>query len=483
MRARQMEKIPSKVQALRRALLDPVEVEATMSVVALTPEVTDEMLGLIERDYRSRCESICAAMDDLTFEGDESEAEKHIPLTWLATRYEWARCNDQMQYQTILKGQADPMTMARGSMLSKIAEKLEALQTRQELFWTMKLAADPFGTVGRIPHMARRLMSTTAAAGRAVGEVLQEFHSSRELVADASDGSDVLDKLDKSISRAIECVDRSVGIELNDLHAALEAELVDRLADAGVTALIELRNPDGTELIPPDVSDFFFALARSWFDHLFAGSVEGSPEEREANGKNAHLTLNWQLTRDERKLSFTLCDDGKGTSGFEVSREALAPGLHVRHSHDPGTGSELVMESNFMLNGNAEYLSFSVHNGRDCSTLAVPAQYVSFIELVDAARLASAAKLLATSNGDYYPVLDTSRAVFGACVDYERDLVVFADLGQAGRLALRANAIHGIMRGRVRPLPFDAGGNSVAGVLNNSGDLVMVLDIEEMLTS
>jgi len=50
-------------------------------------------------------------------------------------------------------------------------------------------------------------------------------------------------------------------------------------------------------------------------------------------------------------------------------------------------------------------------------------------------------------------------------------------------LALRANAIHGIMRGRVRPLPFDAGGNSVAGVLNNSGDLVMVLDIEEMLTS
>ncbi|MEQ8772190.1 MAG: chemotaxis protein CheW, partial [Erythrobacter sp.] len=95
----------------------------------------------------------------------------------------------------------------------------------------------------------------------------------------------------------------------------------------------------------------------------------------------------------------------------------------------------------------------------------------------------STAKLLATSSGDYYPVLDTSRAVFGAAADYERNLVVFADLGEAGRLALRASAIHGITRGRVRPLPFDAGDQKVAGVLNNSGDLVMVLDIEEMLAS
>ncbi|MEQ8772787.1 MAG: hypothetical protein RIC51_08125, partial [Erythrobacter sp.] len=160
-----MDETFSKVQALRHALLDPAEVRATMGVVALTPDVTPEILTEVERDYRARCESICAAMDDLTFDGDESEAEKHIPLTWLALRYEWSRANDQMQYQTILKGQADPMTVAHGSMLSKIAEKLEALQTRAELFWTLKLAADPFGTVGRIPQMARRLMSVTAATG------------------------------------------------------------------------------------------------------------------------------------------------------------------------------------------------------------------------------------------------------------------------------------------------------------------------------
>jgi hypothetical protein len=473
----------SKIEALRHALLDPAEIEATMGVVAMTPDVTPDMLGEIERDYRARCENICAAMDDLTFEGDESEAEKHIPLTWLATRYEWSRCNDQMQYQTILKGQADPMTMAHGSMLSKIAEKLEALQTRQELFWTLKLAADPFGTVGRIPQMARRLMSATASAGRAVGEVLQEFNSARDLIADRIEDCEVLDKLDKGIARSIECVDESVGIELDDLHAALEAELVERLAHSGVTALIELRNADGSQLIPPDVSDFFFLLARLWFDQLFTGSVEASPEEREASGKNAHMTLAWRLTRDERKLTFILTDDGLGRPGFDVPRDALPPGIHVRHTHEEGAGGELVVESNFMLNGNAEYLSFSVFNGKDSSTLAVPAQFVSFIELVDAARMKSAANLLATSNGDYYPVLDTSRAVFGAKADYERNLIVFADLGQAGRIALRASAIHGITRGRVRPLPFETGGQRVAGVLNTGGDLVMVLDIEEILAS
>ncbi|QIQ86708.1 chemotaxis protein CheW [Erythrobacter sp.] len=478
-----MDNPTSKVEALRRALLDPAEVEATMAVVALTPDVTPEMLAEIEADYRARCTDICTAMEDLTFEGDESEAEKHIPLTWLALRYEWSRCNDQMQYQTIIKGQADTRTMAHGSMLSKIAEKLEGLQTRQELFWTLKLAADPFGTVGRIPTMARRLMSVTASAGRAVGEVLQEFNAARDLVGSVIEDRDVLDKIDKSLSRSIECVDRNVGIELDDLHAALEAELVERLADAGVTALIELRNPDGSQLIPPDVSDLFFALARLWFEHLFTHSIEPTPEDREKSGKNAHVTLGWRIERDERKLSFILEDDGLGAAGFAVPRDALAPGLQVRQSHDPGLGSKLVVESNFMLSGNAEYLSFSVHNGRDCSTLAVPAQYVSFIELVDAARLASAANLLSTSSGDYYPVLDTSLAVFGARADYERNLVVFADLGDAGRVALRANEIHGITRGRVRPLPFDAGGHRVAGVLNTSGDLVMVLDIEEMLSS
>jgi len=460
----------SKVQTLRHALLDPVEVEHAMGVVALTPDLPPEMLAQLREEYLERCGRICDALDDLTFEGDESEAEKHIPLTWLATRYEWSRCNDQMQYQTIIRGQADTLTMAHGSMLSKIAEKLEAQQTREELFWTLKLAADPFGTVGRIPHMAKRLMRITASAGQGVNEVLQEFHSLREVLAVHIKDREVLEKLDKSISRSIDCVDRSVGIELNDLHAALEADLVERLATSGVTALILMQNPDGTELIPPDVSHLFFRVSRAYFLHLFETSVEASPAEREAAGKSAHLTLTWRLERRDRKLVFVLGDDGTGSAPFSVAPDDLAPGLTVRHAHEPGSGGELVVECNFMLDGNAEYLGFLVFNGKDYSKLAIPAQFVSFISLVEPARMKSASKALFTASGDYFRVLDTAEAVFGAKAEYKQDLVVFADLGGAGRLALRVNEIHGICRGRVKPLPFGVGGDRLAGVLNNGGN-------------
>lgn len=468
----------SKVQALRHALLDPEEVRTTMEVVALTPDLPDDMLDDVRREYRDRCEQICAALDDLTFEGDESEAERHIPLTWLAIRYEWSRCNDQMQYQTILRGAPDILTMARGSMLSKIAEKLEAQQTRKELFWSLKLAADPFGTVGRIPSMARRLMRLTASAGRGINEVLQEFHSVRELLALHIDDKSLLEKLDKSISKSIEMVDCSVGIELNDLHAALEAELVDRLDKAGITALLRMENADPSELIPPDVSDLFFRVSQCWLRHLFAHSVEHSPEEREGSDKSAHLTLSWRLVRNDRRLTFEMRDDGLGFSGFEMGKDEMPPGLCVRHSHEPGVGSVLTIESNFMLDGNSEYLSFSVFNGYDNSILAIPAQYVSFISLVEAHSLKSASGSLFAATGELYSVLDTAKVVFGAQADYPRDLIIFADMGEGRRLALRVNEIHGICRGRVKPLPFGPGEERVAGILSNAGQLVIVLQLE-----
>jgi len=478
-----MEHNPSKVRALRELLLDPDHLEGAMGVVALTPDVTDDMLSQILAEYRERCERICEAMDDLTFEDDESEAEKHIPLTWLATRYEWARLNDQMQYQTMLKGQADPMTMARASMLSKIAEKLEILQTRQELFWTLKLAADPFGTVSRIPRLANRLMEATGSAGEGMNEVLHELYSIRDYVADHLADREFLAKLDKSISRSIQSVESSGGIQLDDLHAALEVEVVGHLATCEVTALIESRNRDPSALIPPDVCDLFFAAARRWLAHIFERSIERTPAEREAAGKSAHLTFCWSLERSERKLTFTLRDDGIGASDFQLAKHELPPGLFASWSNTPGAGSELIIESNFMLSGNAEYLIFSVFNGEGSSALAIPAQHVSQIEMVDPGRLACAANVLIMGNGDHYRVLDTSMAVFGARADQQSNLVIFADLGEAGRLAVRAEELHGITRGRVKPLPFDNGTRRVAGVLSNGSELVMVLDIEELFSA
>lgn len=478
-----MNNADSKVQMLRHALLDPAEIEGAMGVVAMTPDLTPVMLKQLTQEYQERCERICVSLDDLTFDGDESEAEKHIPLTWLATRYEWSRCNDQMQYQTMLKGQADTLTMAQGSMLSKISEKLEALQTRQELFWMLKLAADPFGTVNRIPLMAKRLMRITASAGRGVDQVLQEFQSIRDELSNHKVHPDLLDKLDNSISRSIECVDRSVGIELYDLHAALEAELVERLATSGVTAVIKMDNKDGTELLPPEVSDLFFEIGRLWLERLFEGSVEKSPAEREANGKSTHLTLTWRMERKNRNLTFTLRDDGLGINHIDPNLECLLPGMSVRYDSDVGVGNELIVDSNFMLNGNAEYLSFSVFNGKDSSTLAIPAQFVSFISLVEQSRLDSHVNAMLASNGDFYNIVDTAKTVFGAKSDYKRNLIVFVDLGETGKLAFIVDEIYGISRGRVKPLPIGAGGHRVSGVLYKSGEIVLVLNIEAIFSS
>lgn len=91
-----------------------------------------------------------------------------------------------------------------------------------------------------------------------------------------------------------------------------------------------------------------------------------------------------------------------------MGKDELPPGVRVLHSHEPGVGSALTIESNFMLDGNSEYLSFSVFNGYDYSMIAIPAQYVTFLSLVEAKAVQCAAEAIFTSNGELYSIVDTA---------------------------------------------------------------------------
>jgi chemotaxis signal transduction protein len=119
-----------------------------------------------------------------------------------------------------------------------------------------------------------------------------------------------------------------------------------------------------------------------------------------------------------------------------------------------------------------------VFNGYDYSMVAIPAQFVSFLSLVEAKAVKCAAGAIFTSTGELYSTVDTAKAIFGAQAHYEKDLIVFANLGESKRLALRVNEIHGISRGRVKPLPLGTAEDRVAGILSVAGQLVIVLELE-----
>lgn len=80
------------------------------------------------RDYTgarvSAMRDLASAMGDAD---DEIELYRTLAAFWLELRFEWQRNNEVMNYQTVLRGAADPRVIAEGSVGSFLLSRIETL--------------------------------------------------------------------------------------------------------------------------------------------------------------------------------------------------------------------------------------------------------------------------------------------------------------------------------------------------------------------
>jgi len=80
---------------------------------------------------RSYATARVAAIHDLAAAMPEAEDEIELYRTlaayWLELRFEWQRNNEVMNYQTVLRGSAEPRVIAEGSVGSFMLSRIETL--------------------------------------------------------------------------------------------------------------------------------------------------------------------------------------------------------------------------------------------------------------------------------------------------------------------------------------------------------------------
>lgn len=83
---------------------------------------------------------------------DEVELYRTLAAYWLELRFEWQRNNDVMNYQTVLRGTAEPRVTAEGSVGSFLLSRIETL-------------LDP-AHLDLLSHFAVELLASECAAAR-----------------------------------------------------------------------------------------------------------------------------------------------------------------------------------------------------------------------------------------------------------------------------------------------------------------------------
>ena len=137
-------------------------------------ELEPEDEAAIDQYFDFKVQSLVESCQDVCCDGDETELKRLLSHIWIEYRMEWIRYNTQMQYQNILHGKADPKLALRGASLSFLLAVVEQYLTTEEVYWCLKLAADPMNHLRSRTKLASRMVdSLLAGSGRELSKSVQ----------------------------------------------------------------------------------------------------------------------------------------------------------------------------------------------------------------------------------------------------------------------------------------------------------------------
>ncbi|WP_373061239.1 hypothetical protein [Gemmatimonas sp.] len=136
-------------------LMDSTDVRARIrQMLSELGSVAEADAGALEESVSISLHGIADSLRDVCVDDDTTEARAMLPWIWLELQFEWMRYNLQIQYQTILRGTAESVLMARGATLSYVLEELKFHLDAESASVVDKIAADSSAAAMSWKHCA-----------------------------------------------------------------------------------------------------------------------------------------------------------------------------------------------------------------------------------------------------------------------------------------------------------------------------------------
>lgn len=135
----------SSTDSLSSCLLQLLDADfVSQTTAALDPEwFPSELLPEMKAYATNKIDVIHEMVDAMGHEDDEPELYRSLALLWLELKFEWQRYNQVMNYQVMLKGEADPRVFAKGGICSSAIALIEGLLEPGDLEQLVDLSAAP----------------------------------------------------------------------------------------------------------------------------------------------------------------------------------------------------------------------------------------------------------------------------------------------------------------------------------------------------
>jgi len=444
--------------------------------------MTDQERREVSGDIAERALSIRQSLVDLIVEDDTSEAVLVLPFIWLEKRFEWMRLNAQMQYQTVFQGTANPALMARGAALSFLLSVFEGYLNPETAFFVSKIAADPIAVARAELSRNERLFEALNAASRGGRDAVDAIMKASDTVGKFSGDERILAALDDASATTIEDLSRNLRVSLDDFRIAVEADLVQLLADSPVHITLDPMIGDANAEFPAAVARGVRNLLKKYL-RMQVGAI-GSPSERLQAGRKANLTLTLSAEARPDEFSLLLTDDGNGEQEFVLTPpEKTLRDMHVTHQRTPGVGSTLSVRCG--LRSVQQYLVVRAGRAAHDDAIAIQLNSVERMLSAGADDLLVHGRGLRTTEGDegVIPIVDLGERLFNTITDGEDGVYVIVRVEESAtsrRVALRVRELRGVCRGQVLYVPDHAQTDALRGFLMDRRTLVGVLDLDQL---
>jgi chemotaxis signal transduction protein len=450
-------------------------------------EVTDESRAIIFSYYKDRSGSIISSLRDVVMEGDETEALMMLPGIFLELRFKWNRYNAQIQYQTVLKGGADPLLAIKASVISFLMGLIEAQLSGDQVFWVYRIAADPISSVASRGDTVKRLLSLALSAREGHRRTLDCLDELGKMLGSGDDeaATGITLALERAKDDAVANSDHVIVMRPPEIHDILELLVVERLVGRQLRATLHHGNSDGALAVLPEVVLALREVVVLWLERCL-GKVSSADASQVDGAAAVTVNLRWSLRAVHTRLFFEIEHDAPGVQ-MAVNADDLPVKnwshlrLEASTTDLAGAGGRLSIACEASAFGS--FLICSLHAAGGVGDLRIAIVTTSVMSVLPANhKVDTGLGLVRTSDGTLVPIVDLRERWRNLELAPPRDTSVYLILATqtGGFIALRVDEIPGAIRGAILSFPQSTSVNEFVGFVSLKDGLALVLDPERL---
>jgi hypothetical protein len=419
--------------------------QADFSLMKESAGIGPDQELILNSYFDFKLKSLAESAKDVCLDGDESELQRLLSHIWIEYRMEWIRYNTQMQYQTVVRGQAEAELCARGAALSYLLGIIEALLSNEEIYWCTKLAAEPIEYMRSRSALTSRMVQVSSMSGNAGQTAIGSLIQLRDDLSVKLKNPLVESLFDKVMTDLDGLFTSSSALTSADLHNSLEMIMTKALGESTVPMLLYRQTDDDTILIPASTIVGLNDLFEQWIKFLVEKSLEGSIQVRRDSQKNDHVTIQWRLL------------------------------------HNPGLGSKIIV--NFKGTELTDMMIFKAQGPEKDFSFAILASQVN--EILSENQLTyhqeGTFDYVRTSQDDVvYPLVDMTKVLFGKKQMSSNNIFIKVACGDK-IIVIKAASVEAMIKDSMRIGPKTL--FFVVGYLLYKGVIVSVVDVMQLKES